>query len=84
MFLVRTKTRSLDTARIIADHDEAIAFAKAHIGEHLEVDGCSTRPDIRTFPTHTYMTRQTSFGRRQAWVLSPTTEGGLIFNLDGV
>jgi hypothetical protein len=82
MWLVRTKTRSFDVVRFCETEDEALAIARTFVGEHFPLDGCSTeRIEQRYVTGRIALSRSTSFGVRQAWVIPATKDGKLIFDI---
>lgn len=81
MFLLRLTAKHSDVVKIIEDRQEALRQAAEFVGEHNPVDGCSTRPVQATYCTHYVIERQTSFGRRAAYIFVATTTEPLTFNI---
>lgn len=70
MFLVILKRGPMQRAHLTQNGETATAMAKAFVGEHNPVDGCST-PVEETVGEggRVIRTRASSFGRRYATIL---------------
>lgn len=69
MYLLRTKTRHREMARLHADYADATTEALKFVGEHNPDDGCSMVPVVHASSRPSYFAfRSTSFGLRQARV----------------
>lgn len=76
MFLLRCKTRHSDSVKLYETEDQAHAEAHAFVGIHSSMDGCSTEPRVEQSPLgRTKISRNTSFGPREAWVLPQLDNG---------
>jgi len=68
MFLYRQIAKGHDMVQLFSDLDEAIAKAKLFVGEHNDIDGCSTRREESNFGGVYRTYRSNSFGQRRATV----------------
>lgn len=76
MFLLRCKTRHSDSVKLYDSETFAIQEAEAFVGKHSSMDGCSTEPLVEKFALgRTKISRNTSFGVREAWVLPEADNG---------
>lgn len=73
MFLYRQTSKHSDMVLLTEDFDSAVERARAFIGEHNPIDGCSTPPAIEMSANRFYGQRHSSFGLRKAWVISINT-----------
>lgn len=71
-FLVRLKTRRTDTVQLVSTFAKGAALARKHVGDHNEVDGCSSPALERGCRVNGIealtVRRSTSFGERVATV----------------
>ena len=76
MFLLRCKTRHSDSVKLFDTQDEARAEADRFVGVHSPMDGCSSEPDVQEIVLgRTKISRSTSFGIREAWILPQLDNG---------
>lgn len=76
MFLLRCKTRHSDSVKLYEAQEEARDEAERFVGVHSPMDGCSTEPRVEQSPLgRTKISRSTSFGPREAWVLPQLDNG---------
>jgi hypothetical protein len=78
MFLLLKELKGHKTAQLVEDPAYAEQLARAFVGDHNPVDGCSTEPHAESFGgpngTRFYISRSSSFGTRRAEVYPVGTE----------
>lgn len=75
MFLLRCKARHFDSVKVVEDKMAAAAEARAWVGEHNPIDGCSTEPTVNQYTGRWHISRSSSFGTREAWVIDQSPNG---------
>lgn len=83
MYLLRLKSKHHDQAQVVEDRDEAISKMRAWVGDHNKLDGCSTEAVVLEYSHRVSMSRQTSFGRREAYLYSQTGVATGVYDLSG-
>jgi hypothetical protein len=68
MFLYRQTAKGHDMVQLFTDYDEAWEKAKLFVGEHNDIDGCSTRREESHRGDVSRTWRSSSFGQRRATV----------------
>jgi len=83
-FLLRLRNRGFDRVTPVDDLDKAIEQARAFVGEHNPIDGCSTRPEVVSFTSGRWsMTRSSSFGtyRANIYPMEGNVEGSPVWDI---
>jgi hypothetical protein len=72
LFLLITENKHIRQVKLFTDPVEAEQAARAWVGDHNPIDGCSTEAHAESFAgphgTRFYVSRSTSFGIRRAEV----------------